>query len=119
MIGELTSMGGIPGRVDAGKGPKVMNKMCLVEIPAVSRYNSPIYGLFQIDHAQDLLKAPHPAKQFWCEPNLFVEELNEPPCAQADLAGDLRDCPGLGHLSQFRERKRHRRVSPEPRGLSQ
>src|ERR1700691_348742 len=92
MILELSFIGHIGGRVDAGKGSEVVDEMGLVEIAAAQSDFRPIDALAAADYVtQDLLETLNAAEKLGCQSDLLGEELNEAPFAQPDLIGHARD----------------------------
>src|ERR1700733_5982830 len=92
MILELSFIGHIGGRVDAGKGSEGVGEMGLVEIAGVQTGYRPIDALAPAGYVtQDLLETLNAAEKLGCQSDLLGEELNEAPFAQPDLIGHARD----------------------------
>src|ERR1700683_1666571 len=92
MMLELSFIGHIGGRVDAGKGSEVVDEMGLVEIAAAQSDFRPIDALAAAGYVtQDLLETLNAAEKLGCQSDLLGEELNEAPFAQPDLIGHARD----------------------------
>ena len=85
-----------PGRrVQTGERFEVSNEMSLVEIAAGRRYSSPIdltaVDVSALKRTQNLLKPPDSTEEFWGQPNLFSEDLDEPSWAETSLFGQVGD----------------------------
>lgn len=105
---------------EAGKSPKVVDKMRLIKIAASQRQVGPIDRSAGVDAAQRRLKAPDAAKAFGRQAHLGGEQIEEAPRAEADLCGDSGDGLGIGRGVQGLQRKGNRRVLGEgPRQLGQ
>ena len=101
----LAPLGEIGRRIEAGEGPEVVDKMRLVEITAGQSDIGPLDPPPRSNEMQHLLKALDAAKQLGCQPHFFIENLDEPPWAEADLLGHVRDWAWVRHVVELLQRK--------------
>jgi hypothetical protein len=78
----LTAMGEVVRRGGTGEGSKVVDEVRLIEVTASQSQLRPFHVPFAPDETYDLLKAQDAAEQLGRQPDLFAEELDEPPLAQ-------------------------------------
>lgn len=100
-------------RRDAGEGTEVVYEMGLVEVVTSQSKVRPLHPQPVLDEAQHPLEALDAAEELGCQPDLFVEDPDEAPLAEAGPPRDLRDLRPLGDLLEL-----HQRAKPVSRGSS-
>ena len=79
------------GRIDAGEGSEVVNKMGLIEIAAIESDIRPANGTARSDAAENGLEAANAAEELRGEANVMREEFDEAAGAETSFGDDFGD----------------------------
>ena len=79
------------GRIDAGEGAEIVNKMGLIEIAAIESDIRPTNGTARSDAAEHGLEAANAAEELRREANVMLEEFNEAARAETSFGDDFGD----------------------------
>jgi len=79
------------GRIDAGEGSEIVNKMGLIEIAAIESDIRPANGTARSDAAENGLEAANAAEELRGEANVMREEFDEAAGAETSFGDDFGD----------------------------
>jgi len=89
------------GRIDAGEGSEIVNKMGLIEIAAIESDIRPANGTARSDAAENGLEAANAAEELRGEANVMREEFDEAAGAETSFGDDFGD---VGRLRGMEKR---------------
>ena len=95
---------------EAGECDEIADEVRLVEESTVQGEATPIWRRGPSRQCEDPLKPLHSVEQLWCETDLGLEDLAEPPLAQTNTLADVADGGGIGSAERV-EGKAHRTVT--------
>ena len=98
-------------RCQPAKFLKVTNEVPLIIVAAIGCQFSPPEISASLNLVERALEPPHPAKYFWCHPNLIVEEFDEVSWTQTYLVRNVTDAHALRLANEIIERIPHSRMS--------
>src|SRR2546425_2462440 len=91
---ERALMSGKLSGAEAGECDEIADEMGLVEKPTVHSQPTPIWRRGPSHQREDPLKPLHLLEQLWCETDLGLEDLDEPPVAETNALGHIADGRG-------------------------